>query len=58
MAYDSNGGRSWQAIAEEASRELDPNKLQKLSEELEQALDEQQRKLRPSRTPESKTAQP
>ena len=38
--------RTWEEIAEEASRELDGNKLQKLSEELERALDERARGLR------------
>jgi hypothetical protein len=40
--------RTWQQIAEEASRELDGNKLQKLSEELERALDERAKGLRQS----------
>ena len=31
--------RTWQEIAEEASRELDPQKLQQLCKELERALD-------------------
>ncbi|MBV8477455.1 MAG: hypothetical protein JOZ36_12375 [Acidobacteria bacterium] len=43
--------RSWREIAEEASREHDPEKLKKLSEELERALDERAKRLRPQRDP-------
>ncbi len=40
MMKDSvNPIRSWQQIAEEASREKDGDQLQKLSQELEDALD-------------------
>jgi uncharacterized membrane protein (DUF106 family) len=45
--------RTWQEIAEEASREKDPEKLQKLSEELERALDERAKRLHPQSTPDT-----
>jgi uncharacterized membrane protein (DUF106 family) len=48
---DSKSTRTWQEIAEEASREQDPEKLQKLAEELERALDERRRKLHPASNP-------
>ena len=37
--------RSWQNIAEEASKEQDPEKLLKLTEELERALDDRDEEL-------------
>ncbi len=39
MTAASNVARTWQQIAEEASHETDPNRLQELAEELERALD-------------------
>jgi len=47
MSDDEKPVRSWQEIAEEASREHDPEKLQKLSKELERALDERVKRLHP-----------
>lgn len=38
---ESKPSRTWREIAEEASREQDPEKLQKLAEELARALEEQ-----------------
>jgi hypothetical protein len=43
--------RSWQQIAEEASREKDPKKFQQLANELELAFDERDRKLQPPAVP-------
>ena len=45
MSDDEHLVRSWQEIAEEASHERDPKKLNDLSEELERALDERAKKL-------------
>lgn len=44
---NSKPSRTWCEIAEEASREQDSDRLQKLTEELERALDERRRKLHP-----------
>jgi len=44
MSNDGKPVRSWQEIAEEASHELDPIKLQQLSEELTLALEERDKK--------------
>lgn len=46
--------RPWRQIAEEASRERDPEKLQKLTVELERALDERARRLHPPSPSEAK----
>jgi hypothetical protein len=46
--------RTWQQIAEEASREQDPEKLRGLAKELERALDERRRKLYPENKPDSR----
>ncbi len=43
----STPARTWQTIAEEASRERDPQKLLQLSKELERALDERDKAPRP-----------
>jgi hypothetical protein len=43
--------RTWRDIAEEASREQDPEKLQKLAEELERTLDERRKELHPGSNP-------
>lgn len=51
MADEEKPVRSWQEIAEEASRERDPDKLHKLSEELERALDERAKRLHPQCPP-------
>jgi hypothetical protein len=40
-----NSKPGWQEIAAEASREKDPEKLLKLTKELEQALDERDKKI-------------
>lgn len=40
--------RSWREIAEEASKEADPEKLLKLTHELEDALDKRDDELRKS----------
>jgi hypothetical protein len=45
MKADSTPDRSWQEIAEEASHETNPEKLIKLSKELERALDKRREKL-------------
>jgi hypothetical protein len=42
--------RTWQEIAEEASREHNRERLQKLSEELERALDERAKRLQTQAT--------
>lgn len=39
VAETEKANRTWREIAEEVSRESDPEKLQKLSMELERALD-------------------
>lgn len=46
--------RDWRDIADEASRELDPGKLQQLTEELKLALDERAKKLHSQDTPLAK----
>ena len=38
--------RSWQEIAQEAGRERDPEKRQRLTEELDHALEERAKKLK------------
>jgi hypothetical protein len=43
---DTSGSRLWQEIAAEAAREKDPERLLKLTKELELALDERDKKLR------------
>jgi uncharacterized membrane protein (DUF106 family) len=54
MGDDARSLRTWQEIAEEASREKDPEKLQKLTEELERALDARRKELHPEEAePES-----
>jgi hypothetical protein len=46
MAEDDHAHlRSWQEIAEEASKEIDPEKLLKLTHELEDALDKRDKEL-------------
>jgi hypothetical protein len=42
--HTSKRVRTWQEIAEEASRELDPQKLKQLCKELERALDDDEQK--------------
>ncbi len=54
MSENEKPTRSWQEIAEEASREKDSKRLEQLSEELERALDERAKKLHPQSLPESK----
>lgn len=49
VSDDNKPNRTWREIAEEASREQDSEKLQRLAEELERALDERRRKLYPAR---------
>ncbi len=49
MPQDDKPKRTWREIAEEASREEDSEKLQKLAEELERALDERRRDLKSER---------
>jgi hypothetical protein len=49
MADGKNALRSWQEIVAQAARTHDPEKLNKLSEELERALDERGKKLRSDR---------
>jgi len=44
---DGKRVRTWQEIAEEASRERNPEKLLKLSEELDRALEERDGKKPP-----------
>jgi hypothetical protein len=44
--------RSWQQIADEAFQEKDPEKFKKLSEELEQVLDERSKRLHSPGVPE------
>ena len=56
MSDKEKPNRSWREIAEEASREADPEKLHKLSIELERALDERARRLNPHSAPDAKSA--
>ena len=46
MTDEGEGVRSWQEIALEAWRERDPEKLRELTQELEAALDERDKKLK------------
>jgi hypothetical protein len=46
-ASDGKPIRTWREIAEEASRETDTTKLSELSQELERAFEERDKKLRP-----------
>lgn len=48
MSDEAEPVRSWQEIAEKASHEQDSEKLKKLSEELERALDERAKRLHPT----------
>jgi hypothetical protein len=48
--------RSWQDIAQEASREKDPTKFQQLATELELALDERDGKPKPQTLPNDNIA--
>ena len=41
MMYPSRTARNWRVVAEEVSREHDPEKMGKLMRELLQALDEE-----------------
>lgn len=51
MAEEGSGPlRSWQEIAEEASKEQDPEKLLRLTQELERALDKRDEDLRQRKT--------
>lgn len=45
---ERNPARRWREIAAEASRERDPQRLLKLTEELERALEERYAELRAS----------
>jgi hypothetical protein len=49
---NSKPRRTWREIAEEASREQGSEKLQKLAEELERALDERRIKIHPESNPD------
>jgi hypothetical protein len=49
--------RSWQEIAEEASREQDPKKREELAMELELALDVRDGKLKPQPIPTNRRPQ-
>jgi hypothetical protein len=49
--------RSWQEIAEGASRERDPKKLRELAEELELALDARDEKRKPQGIPANRRQQ-
>jgi len=51
MQNDGTSVREWQEIVAEASRERDPEKLRKLAEELERALDERAKTLPPQTVP-------
>lgn len=46
--------RSWQEIAEDAAHEGDPDRLLKLTEELEQALDDRDKLPAQTEKPKSK----
>ena len=52
MATDGKT-RPWQEIAEEAAREKDPAKLLKLSEELNEALEQRKKLIERKPTPKS-----
>jgi hypothetical protein len=54
VSADYKPSRTWQEIAEEASRETEREKLLKLTEELERALDERAQALHPQPAPESR----
>ena len=47
MADDPKATRSWEEIVSDASRERDTEKLRMLAEELERALDERDKRIRP-----------
>lgn len=51
---DGGPKRSWQDIAQDASRERDPDRLLRLTKELEQALDERDKLPAQTVTQESK----
>ena len=51
MSDEAKPVRSWQEIAEEASHEHDPEKLDSLSIELARALDERAKRLHPQGIP-------
>jgi len=55
MADEEKPVRSWREIAEEASYERDREKLHRLSDELERALDKRAKRLHPESVPEQGT---
>jgi len=60
MVVDPKPVRSWRQIAAEVAQETDPEKLNKLTRELLQAMEEEKRqadaRLHPTRTPPRKAA--
>ena len=51
MSENGNPVRSWREIADEASRERDPGKLQQLATELELAFDVRDEERKPQPIP-------
>ena len=47
MTDDPKPTRNWEEIVSDASRERDTEKLRMLAEELERALDERDKRIRP-----------
>jgi hypothetical protein len=53
-SHDGKPKRSWQEIAAEAAREQDPQRLLELTQELERALDECNKRAVDSEKPKSR----
>ncbi len=56
MAEGTNGSRSWQEIAKEASTEQNPHRLVKLAEELNKVLEQQRATTEPDTAKKGKSA--
>jgi len=46
-----SGDKEWRELCEQASKELDPDKLMKLVERINQAFEKREKELRESRNP-------
>ena len=56
FSADRNPDRTWQEIAEEASRERDPKRLNELAKELSRALDRRDGKFSEKKAPKRESA--
>ena len=56
FSAERNPDRTWQEIAEEASREQDPKRLNELAKELSRALDTRDGKFAEKKAPKRESA--